>query len=60
MKHSKKTRAALKRRVAGYMDSPSSMRFPHVNDSPNRNQLMHKPGSQNRKKGCSAKTGKKR
>lgn len=54
MKHSKKVATALAARVASYNTAPSGSRFDHVNDSPNRNQQMHKPGSQNRKKGASA------
>lgn len=54
MKPSHKMRGALQRRIKTYETAPSGNRFPRVSDSPNRNQMMHKPGSQNRKKGFSA------
>ncbi len=40
----------LKARIDSWITAPSGARFPQVSDSPNRNQVMHKPGSQNRKK----------
>lgn len=54
MKPYKKITGALGRRIKTYDTAPSGNRFPRVSDSPNRNQMMHKPGSQNRKKGFSA------
>ena len=54
MKPYKKIAGALGRRIKTYDTAPSGNRFPRVSDSPNRNQMMHKPGSQNRKKGFSA------
>lgn len=51
MKYSIKQRAALERRIASYEAGNKGGRFPIVSDSPNRNQIHHKPGSQNRKKG---------
>ncbi len=40
----------LKARVDSWLTAPSGARYPQVSDSPNRNQIMHKPGSQNRRK----------
>jgi hypothetical protein len=45
-----KTAKRLKARIDSWLTAPSGLRFPQVSDSPNRNQIMHKPGSQNRKK----------
>lgn len=60
MKISKKVQAALRRRTENYDSAPSGSKYHKVSDSPNRNQQMHKPGSQNRKKGAAVERGKKK